>query len=111
MPSDRAERVARNEVVFREANERMAGWEEQHSKSATEVYFCECADPECRDRVELTKGDYERVRSNPRHFVVVPGHELLDVETVIEQNPGWALIEKPGEVAHIVEDSDPRRDG
>ena len=65
--------------MFREANERMAGWEEQHSRSTTEVYFCECADPDCRDRVELSKADYERVRSNPRHFVVVPGHEVSDI--------------------------------
>jgi hypothetical protein len=50
------------------------------------------------------------VRSDPHHFVVVPGHEIPDVETVIERNEGWWIIEKPGEVAHIVNGSGPKRD-
>ena len=118
MPSDngqgapsREERVANNEAIFRAANERMAGWEERHAASATEIYYCECADIECRDRVELGKADYERIRSNSRHFVIVPGHEVPDIETVIEENDGWSIIEKPDEVADIVEGTDPRRDG
>ena len=116
MPSDtheganREQRVASNEAIFRAANERMADWEERHTRSATEIYYCECADLECRDRVELSKEDYERARANARHFVVVPGHELPDIETVIHENDGWSIIEKPDEVADIVEATDPRRD-
>lgn len=102
--------MASNEAIFRAANERMADWEERHARGATEIYYCECADLECRDRVELTKPAYERVRSNPRHFVIVSGHELPDIETVIEENDGWSVIEKPAEVADIVEGTDPRRD-
>jgi hypothetical protein len=36
---------------------------------------------------------------------------LPEVETVIEQNDGWAIIEKAPEVDDIVEESDPRSDG
>ena len=111
MTSEREERIARNEAMFRIANERMADWEEQHAAVAVEPYFCECADIECREHVDLRKADYERVRSDSRRFAIVPGHELPDVETVIERNEDWAIIEKAPEVTGIVEDTDPRRDG
>ena len=111
MPSERKERIAANETLFRAANERMAGWEEQHSRNTLETYYCECADVECRDRIHLSKADYERIRSNSAHFGVVPGHEVLDVETVIEKHEDWAIVEKPSDVADIVESTDPRRDG
>ena len=107
MASERKERIAKNETLFREANERMAGWEEQHGAGETEIYYCECGDDRCRDRVTLTKAEYAHIRSDPRYFVVLPGHEIPDVETVIERHEGWTLVEKPGEVAHIVNGSGP----
>jgi len=101
--SERKERIARNEALFREANERMAGWEEQHADGEAEIYYCECADTSCRDRVTLTRSEYRYVRSDPRYFVIVPGHDIEDVETVIDEHDGWWLIEKPAEVDHIVD--------
>ena len=105
----REQRIAENEALFRTANERMAGWEEQHSSTQTEHYFCECADTECRAKVSLRKPDYERIRADARQFVVVPGHEIAEVETVIEQHDGWAIVEKPPEVRETVERLDPRQ--
>jgi hypothetical protein len=107
--TQREERLARNEAMFREANERAKAWEERHREVEVELYFCECADPNCPERVGLGKADYERVRSDSRHFVIAPGHELPEVETVIEQHDGWAIIEKAPEVTDIVEARDPRR--
>ena len=104
--------MARNEAMFREANERAKRWEERHGPdSEVELYFCECANPDCLEKVGLGKADYERIRSDPRQFVIASGHELPEVETVIEQNEGWAIIEKTPEVDDIVEESDPRSDG
>ena len=108
--TERQERLARNEAMFREANERMADWDEQHASSAVEPYFCECANPECGEHVDLRKADYERVRSDSRRFVIVPGHEVPDVETVIERNEGWAIVEKTPDVAGTVEELDRRSD-
>ena len=108
MADRRAERIAENEVLFRGANERMAEWEERDRADAAELYFCECADPECNEKVRLRGSDYERVRSDPCHFFVVPGHEIPDVETVIESNEGWVLVEKDSTVSEIVEATDPR---
>jgi hypothetical protein len=105
----RAERLAKNEAMFRAANEATSGWEEQHRSSEPELYYCECSEVECREKVSLEKSDYERVRSDARHFFVVPGHEITDIETVIEQHEGWVIVEKPPEVSETVERLHPRR--
>jgi hypothetical protein len=42
--------------------------------------------------------------------VIALGHEIPDVETVIERNEDWAIIEKAPEVTPIVEALDPRTD-
>lgn len=108
MAKQRAERLADNEALFRAANERMSRWPEQHSDDEREPYFCECANRECREKVYLTRAEYERVRANPMHFFIVPGHEVPDVERIIDQYEGWLVIEKNSEVRDQVEASDPR---
>ena len=110
MASGRRERIAENETLFRAANERMADWEERDRAEADELYFCECCDPECNEKVRLRGPDYERVRSDSCHFFVLPGHETPDVETVIESHDGWVLVEKDPDVREIVEATDPRTD-
>lgn len=94
--------------MFRVGNERMAGWEERHENEQPELYFCECADLDCREKVTLQEAEYEAVRSDARRFLVVPGHEIPDVETVIEEHDGWVVIEKAPEVTETVESLDPR---
>jgi hypothetical protein len=37
---------------------------------------------------------FARVRENPLWFLVTPGHEQLDIETVIEQREGYLIVEK-----------------
>ena len=110
MGTVREERLARNEAIFRVGNERMAQWEERHEDGERERYLCECADSGCTEKVELTSAQYEYVRSNARWFVVIPGHEVPDVETVIDTHDGWNVIEKNPEVSHIVKSTDPRKD-
>ena len=111
MTSERTERMAENEALFRIANERMAEWEEYRASTALETYFCECAAPECHEHVDLRKADYYSIRSDSRWFLVLSGHELLDVERVVERNESWTMVEKVPEVTDTVEALDPRRDG
>jgi hypothetical protein len=107
-PTPREERLAKNEALFRVANERMARWEERHGEDEAELYYCECADPECRKQVPVVGQDYERIRANPRLFFVAPGHEIPDVETVVERHDEWAVVEKPGDVDQVIDPLDPR---
>ena len=103
--------MASNEALFRFANERMAGWEERHEDEAPELYFCECVDPDCKEKISLTHAEYESVRSSSRQFFVLPGHEQPDVESVVDQYEGWLVVRKPESVAEVVDPSDPRDAG
>ena len=108
MTSDRELRLAENEAIFRLANERMAAWEERDQPEERELYFCECGDADCREKVELVQADYERVRSDPSLFFVAPGHELPEMESVVEAHDGWTMVRKGAEVREVVEAMDPR---
>ena len=110
MAGEREQRMGKNEAIFRAANERMASWEERDRLEAVELYFCECADPTCMQKARLCGSDYERARSDPTHFFVVPGHEVADVETVLESHPDWVLVEKAEpEARDVAEETDPRQ--
>ena len=108
MPTDRERRLALNEAAFRVANERMRNWPERRSQEAPARYLCECSRMACHEQVLLRAGEYERVRADPHHFVIAPGHEIPDVETVLERTDRFAVIEKHPPVHPIVEATDPR---
>jgi hypothetical protein len=99
MPS-REERLAQNEVRFREINESA---QPQRESQGAGRFVCECADRSCSAWIELPMEEYTAVRSNPRRFIVASGHEVPDVESVVERHPGCFVVEKPDEVAHVVE--------
>jgi hypothetical protein len=109
MPTDRVYDVALTEAAFRIANERMASWQERHADDAEELYLCECASQPCRERIPLTRDQYESVRSDPRHFLVVPGHVLPGLESVVKSYPGYEVIEKPSALMELLVETDPRR--
>ena len=90
------------------ANERMADWEERQESETPELYLCECADPDCKQKVALSRAEYERVRADSGHFFLVPGHEIPDTETVVERHDDWNVVEKGPEVADLVDKLDPR---
>ena len=93
--SERQRRVAENETIFRAGNEaiRRAG----EKAGATQIGFlCECGDEECFDVVDLTSDEYRHVRAHPARFVVMSGHDIPEVENVVEHDAGHAIVEKTG---------------
>src|SRR3954451_11591070 len=108
MSTDRAREIGLIEAAFRIANERTARWEERHAEGRTELYLCECAEQPCRKRVELTRQQYEAVRADARHFVVLPGHVFPDLETVVGSFAGYEVIEKPSALMELLLETDPR---
>lgn len=96
------------EAAFRIANERMFRWEERHADGASELYLCECADPDCREKVDLAKDRYEAVRHSHDHFLVKTGHVLPELEEVVQTHSGYQVIEKPGALMDVLEQTDPR---
>src|SRR5207237_3511057 len=106
----RETRLARNETLFGEVNERIEEAVERTPRDDAHVYefLCECSNSDCTLMLPLTISEYEAVRSDPRQFLVAPGHELPEIETVVARNAGYQLVRKQGEAAEFVADRDPR---
>lgn len=93
-----AEKIAQNESLFREVNERIAETAERFDAVETR-FVCECADPTCTDRVDASLEEYEQVREDGATFLLVPGHEDDRVESVITLRADHAVVEKRHPVA------------
>lgn len=84
-------RAAAAEVNGRQVNEAI----ERGTKAAgTAVFVCECGNLGCNSTVELTIAAYEGVRSGFERFLVVPGHELEDIEDVVERHADYLVVAK-----------------
>lgn len=95
--------MASNEAEFRAVNETLPAPTREHVR-----FFCECGDRDCFDSVLLTPSEYEGVRSDPMHFVVLAGHEQLDAESVVgETAKGARIVRKHEEVRHVVDEGHP----
>jgi hypothetical protein len=106
-----AVRAAESQSLFREVNERI---EELNERFATMLpisdWICECADETCFQTVSLTVAEYEAIRAHPARFPVLPGHARPDVETVVEVNERFLVVEKRGAARKVAVAHDPRDD-
>ena len=87
------QRLARNQVIFREVNERLRDLADAVPDGKAE-YLCECSDVHCTEKIELLVFEYEDVRARPKMFFIVPGHERTEVERVVDRNHRYAIVEK-----------------
>jgi hypothetical protein len=101
-------RAAANEATIRDVNEGIERGQWPGEEDTPVGFRCECARLGCNQLVELTVREYEEIRANPRRFVVVPGHEFADVETVVESRSGYIIVEKRDQAAEVAERHDPR---
>jgi hypothetical protein len=100
-------RVARTESVFRHVNERIA--EASAKESDHTLFVCECADPDCHDRLHVPRDQYEEVRSESTHFIVAEGHDVPKFERVVDKRRGYAVVQKfKRRLATLVRRTDPR---
>jgi hypothetical protein len=106
----RQQRIGRNQALFREVNERL----ESLNMTMSELipisdFICECANPECFERIGLTIPEYEALRADATHFAVRHGHVHPEAERVIEQRTGYSVVEKFAEAGSYSMQTDPRR--
>jgi hypothetical protein len=108
--TEREERLARNEVLFRDLNERMKEIGATIALEEPEALelFCECGRSDCVAKLTISTDAYERVRANPERFIVAVGHDAQEVEEVVEQHNGYWIVEKHEEEAQIAREEDPR---
>ena len=111
MAAARKERVAENQAMFRVVNERVNAWPERHAAPPDEalMFYCECADTACFDRVWLTAAEYEAVRADSDRFAVVAGHVFPEAERVLETHALYAVVQKHADLRELLERIDPRK--
>jgi hypothetical protein len=106
------ERRAKNEALFREVNERIEELSRRagiaDDDSLLPGFVCECSREDCTELLETTYQEYEAVRAHPRRFLVLPGHEDLEVDRVIERHKDSLVVEKRDDVNEIAIAHDPR---
>ena len=107
---ERGERQARNEALHREVNERFAQIDRQADAAwATDdqlfEFLCECgAGDGCDAKILMRLTDYETVRRQDDRFTVYPGHEIPEIERVVERGDGYVVVDKVAELEAFVAD-------
>lgn len=89
-------RRLQNELLFRAVNEKLRALNVEFEGFANEtaVFVCECNRIECMAQIELKVDAFDAVCEQPLRFVLVPGHELPEVEVVVDRNGTYVVIEK-----------------
>jgi hypothetical protein len=90
------DRRIRNELLFRSVNEKLRGLNVEFEGFAGEraLFVCECARLYCIEQIELAVETFDEICSVPDRFLVIPGHESVEVERVVSREPLYLVIEK-----------------
>jgi hypothetical protein len=84
------EQLVRNQVLLRKVNERLA---EIVPMSGSGEFLCECGRNDCTETLELSLRAYKIVRSSLNLFVILPGHESVEIEQVIQASDTYSVVE------------------
>jgi hypothetical protein len=102
-------RWAQNELIFRQHNEKVIkelnstkDIAKEHNQleytkgmdELTLLFYCECSDENCHDRIPLTPKQYEDKHQNKSQFVLLPGHEIPQIERVMHNYGHYMVVEK-----------------
>ena len=104
----REQRMAQNETLFREVNERIEAAAHQLGPHIPYEFLCECANADCTFKISLPLETYEAVRADGTQFVVLPDHYTPEVEELAIQEEAYWVVRKTGEAGDYVEQMDPR---
>ena len=105
---ERERRLAQNEALFREVNERVETLARDLGPNAPYEFLCECANADCTFRIVLPLSVYEQIRSDTRQFVVLPLHYTPEVEDLVLEEETYWVVRKTGEAGEFVDRLDPR---
>jgi hypothetical protein len=106
MEEARAASLGHNQDVVRSLNEQLDdGLFAPRPPLPDDVngFLCECSDLDCTCLIYVAPAKYAEVRGNARRFFVRPGHEIPDIEAVVESTADYCVVEKVGAAAEAVE--------
>ena len=92
---ERARRIGLNEALFRRVNEEIEdAFATDDADTDRLSILCECGDLDCTAQVPIAYGRYQQVRKDPLLFIVTPGHDAPDVETVVAREESFEIVSK-----------------
>lgn len=94
----RRPRASENGTLFRDFNEDLARRGIGGENGGTGQFLCECSDPSCTARITMSEAEYRHLRTDPRWYAVVEGHENPD-EPVVERREGYVIVTRNGRAA------------
>ncbi len=98
-------RAAAAEINGRRVNEAI----ERGTDGPSPVFVCECGNLGCQAKVTLSIPAYESVRQDFDRFLVVPGHQIAEVDQVVEEHSGFlVVVKKEPEAKEMAEKADQR---
>jgi|SRR5581483_6963041 len=90
---DRRQRAVRNQALFRQVNQRIEELTARFTEPDEQVgYVCECLDITCLELISIPHDAYKQIRRHPTEFIVVPGHEDLTIEEVVDKATRWLVV-------------------
>ena len=101
------ERKAKNQALFRAVNEQIVNVTDDQG---TTEFVCECSNTDCIEVIEIPDIEYTRIRGNPTWFVIKQDHDIPQIEHVVSEDDGYAVVEKLV-AQEYMEETDPRSDG
>lgn len=57
-------------------------------------FLCECSDTHCRELIRIPWTEFDALHELDNRFVVVPGHELLEVEQLVAESDRYNVVQK-----------------
>jgi hypothetical protein len=99
-------RAAAAEVNGRQVNEAI---EPRERPDEAAFFVCECGHFGCSETVKIEVAGYEAVRTSFDRFLLVPGHEIEEVDKVVEDHGNYlVVIKREPEAREIARASDER---
>jgi AraC-like DNA-binding protein len=99
--STSVERLGRTELLFREVNERIREIAARFGLLDVALFVCECGQGDCAEAIELELREYDALRSSPRTFVMVPGHEAAHEKVITRQRRYNLVLVGQGQPARL----------
>ena len=90
-------KAAQNQLLFRSMNQQMQKIGERLLNDVQDMDFaCECNDPTCVQSMTMPLADFKEIDRMHNRFLVLSGHEDLDVEEVMGRHDGYVVVAKRG---------------
>lgn len=97
---DFQQRRKQNEQFLRRENDRTKdlltnGLLNQEEQALLPIGFvCECSKLSCRRSIKMSVEEFRITHQYRNRFIIRPGHEQTDIETVMERNKDYFIVEK-----------------